>query len=48
MATGGVLLGAGVTLIVVSLLQDDEPAAQTGLSVTPWVSVNGAGLVGSF
>jgi hypothetical protein len=49
MITGGVLLGAGATLIVVSLLQDDEPAEpQMGLSVTPWVGVNGAGLFGTF
>lgn len=49
MVAGGVLVGAGATLIIVSLLSDDEPEVpQTGLSVTPWVSVNGAGLVGSF
>lgn len=49
MVAGGVFLAAGSALIVVSLLQDDEPAEpQTGLVVTPWVSVNGAGLFGTF
>lgn len=49
MGAGGVLLAAGATLIVISVLSDDKPTqARDGLSVTPWVSVNGAGVFGSF
>lgn len=47
MGVGGVFLGAGATMIVISLLQDDKPQ-QSGLHVTPWIGVNGGGLSGTF
>lgn len=48
MVAGGVFLGAGATLIVLSLLQDDQPQQANGLHVTPWIGVNGGGLSGTF
>lgn len=47
MGAGGVLLAAGATLIVVSVLQD-EPQQQAGMEISPWVSLNGAGFSGRF
>lgn len=47
MGAGGVFLAAGATLIVLSALSDDAPS-QAGLNVNPWVSLNGAGLSGTF
>jgi hypothetical protein len=47
MGAGGVFLAAGATLIVLSVVTDDA-AQQAGLNVNPWVSLNGAGVTGTF
>lgn len=48
MGAGGLFVAAGATLIVLSLLSDDTPQQQGSLRVTPWMSLNSAGLSGTF
>lgn len=48
MGAGGLFVAAGATLIVLSILTDDTPQQQGNVRVTPWMSLNSAGLSGTF